>query len=99
MTHFPNRRLEEDETYRGRGYSWSFRLRLSVSVLGSISGTVMANTECTWLCFEIPQEQRRPRIYSGIWAIDKIGFSGEPSHHQRRRRRVIGAQSAIGDRE
>jgi hypothetical protein len=41
------------------------------------------------------KNHRRPRIYSGVWAIDKIGFSEEPSLYQRLEQRVIGAHSAI----
>jgi hypothetical protein len=43
------------------------------------------------------KNHRRPSIYSGVWAIDKIGFSEEPSLYQRLERRVIGAHSAIDE--
>jgi hypothetical protein len=46
---FSGSSTEEVETYRGRGCSFSLRLRSPSLLLGSISGTDMAKNKSTWL--------------------------------------------------
>jgi hypothetical protein len=51
VSHFTNLQLEEDETYRGRGCSFSLRLRSPISVLASIARTDIVNRRCTWIWY------------------------------------------------
>jgi len=92
MTHF--RKSSKDATYRGRGCPFSPRLRLSIPVLGSVTGSGMLKLALRGCGLMFWKDDVRESLETLKW-IDsvlsiRLGLSEELC------RLVIGAHSGIG---